>query len=346
MLTSIRLAACSLLLRFREPAIRFQEAFEHLGDKLRNAFLLAVGLTPGVAGVELRALGQECLSFTLPRSKQSRYATLVLFKGRPGETHLMPQTDVPTPSRIRAVERAITLLLYLGRSQRSQSLQNIAREVGCSKSTIHRLLDTLEQLEVVEREQGTPQYRPGRRLRELMLSRWTELDLRHLALPQMRELRDKSKETVTLATREGWEFVIIEQCESPEEIRQKMRLWERIPLLNGGATAKAILAFMSAEEVDEIRQQIDGPEQSLLDDEERSKIRMRKYAYSRGERVPDGTALSAPILGDDGHVQGALTISGPRFRLTRIRATELSASLIRAAGQISAKLGYGTREPC
>lgn len=169
--------------------------------------------------------------------------------------------------------------------------------------------------------------------------------MRHLALPQMRELRDKSKETVTLATREGWEFVIIEQCESPEEIRQKMRLWERIPLLKGGATAKAMLAFMSAEEIDGIRQQTDRSEQSLLDDGEQGRIRMRRYAYSRGERVPDGTALSAPILGHDGHVHGALTVSGPRFRLTRARATELSPLLIRAADQISAKLGYGTKEP-
>jgi len=256
----------------------------------------------------------------------------------------MPESEKPNPSRIRAVERAITLLFYLGRSQRSQSLQNIAREVGCSKSTVHRLLDTLEQLEVVEREQGTPQYRPGRRLRELMLGRWTELDLRHLALPQMRELRDKSRETVTLATREGSEFIIVEQCESPEEIRQKMRLWERIPLMNGGATAKAMLAFMAADEVEAIRAQMNAGELSSLNDDELSKIRIRMYAYSPGERVPEGTALSAPLRGHDGNVQGALTISGPGFRLTRARATELAGLLISTADQISAKLGYGVKE--
>src|SRR5688572_7928031 len=68
---------------------------------------------------------------------------------------------------VRAVERALDLLFLLGEHQRSLSLQQLAREIGCSKTTVHRLLTTLERREVVEKDPDSRQYRLGRRARDL-----------------------------------------------------------------------------------------------------------------------------------------------------------------------------------
>ena len=146
-------------------------------------------------------------------------------------------------TRVRSVERAITLLFRLAEHRRGVALQQLAREVGCSKSTVHRLLATLESMDVVERDTPLGHYRLGRRAREFAPTGWGRTDLRQLALPYMRQLREESEETVTLHLLDGYEHVVVEECESQEEIRRTLPLGQRAPLLRG-ATAKAILAFL------------------------------------------------------------------------------------------------------
>src|SRR5215211_3450070 len=156
-------------------------------------------------------------------------------------------TAVPT---IRSVERAVDLLFCLAGRDGSRSLEQLAREIGCSKSTVHRLLGTLEGLGVVavERDGHYRCYRLGPRVRELGREGWEQIDLRQIARPHLSALRDESEETVTLHLIEGNAHMVVEQVESPQEIRRILPIGQRTPLLRG-ATAKAILAFMPIERV-------------------------------------------------------------------------------------------------
>src|SRR3954454_2933913 len=79
----------------------------------------------------------------------------------------LTRNGTSSATRVRAVERAIALLFRLAEHRCGVSLQQLAREVGCSKSTVHRLLATLEGLDVVERDAPLGHYRLGRRAREL-----------------------------------------------------------------------------------------------------------------------------------------------------------------------------------
>lgn len=261
----------------------------------------------------------------------------------------MVQTRAAGPAHVRAVERAIGLLFRLAAHPGGASLQQLAQEVGCSKSTVHRLLATLERLEVVERDQIPGRYRLGRRARELGREGWGESDLRQIALPYMQRLRDLSEETVTLHLVDGAEHVVIEQCESPQEIRRSLAIGQRAPLLRG-ATAKAILAFLPPDQrartlaavrtVDE-----EGPSERELAD-----IRSLGYAFSISERVPGGASISVPIHDRHGRVCAALSVSGPSFRFTAARAIRCAPALMQAAREIAAALGYtghtrgGTRD--
>jgi IclR family KDG regulon transcriptional repressor len=231
----------------------------------------------------------------------------------------------------------MTLLFRIAEHRRSVSLQELAREVGCSKSTVHRLLATLERFGVVERDPELRHYRLGRRARELSREPWAQTDLRQVALPHMRELCTDSSETVTLHRLEGTEHVVIEQCESPQEIRRSLQLGQRAPLLRG-ATAKAILASLPADEARAVLAQTRTDEDTGPSAQELEDIRSLGYAFSIAERVAGGASISVPLFDRAERVCGALSISGPSFRFTAARATRCAPALVQAATQISTAL--------
>jgi DNA-binding IclR family transcriptional regulator len=240
---------------------------------------------------------------------------------------------------VRAVERAIALLFRLAEHRRGVSLQQLAREVGCSKSTVHRLLATLEGMAVVERAEPQGHYRLGRRARELAPTGWARTDLRHVALPYMQQLREESEETVTLHLLDGYDHVVVEECESQQEIRRTLPLGQRAPLLRG-ATAKALLAFLPETEATRLLAATqttadEGPTAQELHD-----IRSLGYAFSISERVPGGSAISVPIRDQGERVCAALSISGPSFRFTPARAIRSAPALMHAADEIAAAIGY------
>ena len=249
----------------------------------------------------------------------------------------MPTETALGVTQVRAVERAVELMFLLAERPRSVSLQQLADEIGCSKSTVYRLLATLERLEVVEHDPALRQYRVGRRLRELAQDEPTRLDLRALAAPHLPALRDLSGETATFHVRDGAVHIIAAQCESTQEIRRVLPVGQRVPLLKG-ATAKAILAFLPPDEAAAILAQTRKADDPGPTVEELADIRDVGYSFSYSERVPGGSAMSAPILDGAGSVCGALSIAGPSFRFTPARATRCAPGLLDAAAQVSAAL--------
>src|SRR5581483_2034940 len=152
-----------------------------------------------------------------------------------------------TDGGVRAVSRAVELLFSLAAHEDGAGLQQLADEIGCSKSTTHRLLATLQSLGVAQQDGATRRYHAGPRLAQLAKLGPASADLRGLALPAMRRLRDETEETVTLHVIQGDSHVVVEQVESPHEIRRILPIGQPVRLLTG-ATARAILAFLPPSE--------------------------------------------------------------------------------------------------
>lgn len=249
----------------------------------------------------------------------------------------MPTEAALAGTQVRAVERAVELMFLLAEQPRSVSLQQLADEIGCSKSTVYRLLATLERLEVVEHDPALRQYRVGRRLRALTRDEQASLDWRPLAAPHLPGLRDLSGETATLHVVDGTVHIIAAQCESNQEIRRVLPLGQRVPLLRG-ATAKAILAYLPPGEAARLLAALAKPDDTVPSADELEDIRSVGYAFSLSERVAGGAAISAPILDGTGRVLGAFSLSGPSFRFTPARATRCAPALLAAAAQVHAHL--------
>lgn len=232
---------------------------------------------------------------------------------------------------VRAVERALEVLLCFA-SGREWGLTEIAGRVGLHKSTVHRLLATLEDKGFVTRDIATEKYRLGLSVLELSANLSRSDDPSVVLLPEMERLRDQLSETVSLYVRDRTERVRIQAVQSMQAIRRVATVGARLPL-SVGASSKVLLAFAEAGDRGNIMTDAAWPAQldrdafiKQLDD-----ILAAGYATSFEEREPGAAAVSAPIFNRSGKLVAALSVSGPSNRLTPDRMHEVAPAIIEAA---------------
>ncbi len=157
----------------------------------------------------------------------------------------MPNSDAPQLS-VRAVDRALDILLCFSRSESGLSLSEIAREVGLHKSTVHRLLTSMLNKGFVRKHPGSDKYLLGWTVLELIHNVYQSDELSTVVLPVMTRLRDITSETVSLYIRSGNERIRIQAVESLEPIRNVASIRKTYPLYIG-ASGKVLLAYADAE---------------------------------------------------------------------------------------------------
>ena len=250
----------------------------------------------------------------------------------------------PHGEAVRSIVRALDILDTLASGPRTVGA--VARAVDLPKTTVHRLLLTLEQREIVSRGQGAEEFRLGPRLLYLGLQARAGETLHDLALPAMRDLRQRYEETVNLNIRVGDERLCIASVEGVHSIRMTGVLGQRSPL-HSGAAARAILAFLEDDAIEHYlarmpRERI--AEGTIVDpDALRSALREtreRGYAVSESERTSGVASVGAPIWNDLGEVVGSINVSGPPVRLPAERLAHIGESVRDAGRSISTSLGY------
>lgn len=246
---------------------------------------------------------------------------------------------------IETVDRALQIL-ELFESEPSLGLIEISQKLELSKSTVHRLLKTLEERGYIFQEPTTRKYRLGVKLIHLGLNLLNQMDIRKIAQPVMKNLVSLVSETTTLVILNNCDGICIEKIDSPHRIRIFTEVGRIIPLY-AGALGKAILAYLPEERIRRIlkikRNEIspkvleDGPDNILKDLE---KIREMGYAVSFGELTPGAAGLAAPIKNHFGEVIASLGFAGPANRFSSRDLVELTTVLIESADKISTMLGY------
>src|SRR5579875_2372505 len=96
----------------------------------------------------------------------------------------MPQ-DPPAQATVRAVDRALDILLCFARSDGGLSLSEIARSVHLHKSTVHRLLASLQAKGFVRKHPQSDRYFLGWSVLELISGIYQSDELSSLVLPEM-----------------------------------------------------------------------------------------------------------------------------------------------------------------
>ncbi len=217
---------------------------------------------------------------------------------------------------VRAVERALDILLCFT-DETDLGLTELASRVALHKSTVHRLLASLEGKGFVIRNPSTDKYRLGFRIWELSANLAQSDDPSIVLLPEMEALRDKLGETVSLYVRDGMERIRIQAVQSKQAIRRVAPVGARLPLYVG-ASSKVLAAYAGPDFEREWRVNESWPEGFDIDAlyQQLADIRVQGYSTSVEEREAGAAAVAAPIINREGKLAAVLSVSGPASRLT------------------------------
>ena len=241
---------------------------------------------------------------------------------------------------IKSVEKLLQILNCFSLDKREWSIKELHEETGLNKSTIYRLLSTLEKHGYMEQNPVNQKYYLGFRFFHLGSIVQNSLDLRQAALPVMKRLAEETKETIELNIIDQNQRICIDKVDSPETVRNFVRVGERNSL-HLGASGKILLAHLDRETQRAILQRygLDEERQRQIL-QELDKIQQDGYAVTRGERVPGSFAIAVPIRDHTGQVVAGLTMAGPIQRLSDALLNDTIGKVKQAGLEISERLGY------
>jgi DNA-binding IclR family transcriptional regulator len=244
---------------------------------------------------------------------------------------------------IRAVERALDILMCFSSQTPELTMTQIAELVGINKSTVHRLLATLAGKRFVERDPTTGAYRPGIRLIQMAFLTMEHNDLRRLAAPYLHSLCEQHHENVNLSILDDTDVVYVDVIESSQRIKLAASPGQRLPAFCT-ASGKAILAFVPEEIVKSILERglPSYTQNTILSQkaffEDMHEARERGFAISEQEFEEGINAIAAPIFSSNSQPIASVSIAGPAYRLTRERMIEISSNLVAAANHIAGEV--------
>jgi DNA-binding IclR family transcriptional regulator len=245
---------------------------------------------------------------------------------------------------VRAVERALDILLCFTPDSPKRTLTQIAEQAGMHKSTVLRLLTSLENKHFIGRDKATGMYQLGFRFIELASIMLRNLDIQQWAQPYLQRLSTDSGETVDLAVLDGHQVVYLKVVESSQRVKIAAAVGERLPVFCT-ATGKAFLAYLPDDQVCAIldKDLTLYTENTLacVDDlyADLRATRERGFAISEQEYEKDINAVAAPILDVDGCPIAVIAIVGPSYRLTPERMLDLGISIRATTKAIASEIG-------
>jgi len=234
---------------------------------------------------------------------------------------------------VRSIQRALDILSLLSEDRPLVAVRDIVAATGLAKTTVIRIVQTLEQSGLLWATNSGYMAGPG-------LWRWAHLARRSWELPpetqrMMRELAARERETVNVYVARDIVRVCIAQQESPQPLRHVVHVGDELPLW-AGASAKVLLRNASPALLERVaRSSPYGEEHVRRMREWIDEAAQQGYAVSHGEREEGLSAVAVPILGRSGTVVAALTLSGPTVRFTDERVAVFAEALLAAAAQMN-----------
>jgi len=246
----------------------------------------------------------------------------------------------------KSLQKAIRILLHMGQYGPELRISEIAASLRLNKTTVYRLLGAMEKFDLIQRDPEGEKYRLGLKLHDLGTKALKARTLQSEARRFLADLARVSNEAVSLAVPASSGVVCVERFDSPAA-----RITVRTPVgslfpAHCTAAGKAVLAYLSEQDVAEIVQRNGLPRFTVsthvrIDElkNDLRRVRQRGYALDEQELERGFNGVAAPIILQDAHVVGAVGIAGPTQRFQGRELGEKIDLVREAARKIAANLG-------
>ena len=251
-------------------------------------------------------------------------------------------------ARLSSVANSIRLLTSFSGEEDELGITTLATRLRLAKSTVHRLAATLTSAGFLEQNSETGKYRLGVALFELGALVRRRMDVANEARPKLRELLEKTGETVQLGIVDHESVLYVYEMESRHAIRMAAAVGGRAPL-HCTAVGKVLLAFQPPDYVKRVLSnglKSCTPKTMTRRDEVLAmleEIASREYAIDDEESEPGLRAIAAPVRNHTGLVIAALGVAAPVQRMTKKVMQDCVPSVLATAQAVSARLGYEAR---
>jgi IclR family transcriptional regulator, KDG regulon repressor len=251
-------------------------------------------------------------------------------------------------ARLSSVANSIRVLTSFSGQEEELGITAIATRLRLAKSTVHRLAATLTGAGFLEQNSENGKYRLGVALFELGALVRRRMDVAKEARPKLRELLERTGETVHLGIVDNGSVLYLYEMESPRAIRMTAAVGGRAPL-HCTAVGKVLLAFQPSayvEQVIEAGLTAYTPKTvtkrdalvAMLDE-----VRSREHAVDDEESESGLRAIAAPVRNHSGAVVAALGVAAPVQRMSKKVLQSCVPSVMETARAVSARLGYVQR---
>ena len=245
----------------------------------------------------------------------------------------------------QSLTRALNLLQRLAETPSGINLTDLSYQLGIPTATVHRLLSTFEELDFVEQDSEQGLWFVGLKAFTVGNAFLARRDFVASARAHMHDLVEQCGETANLGVIDDGEVVFISQVESREVMRMIARLGSRSPIHASGV-GKALLAYLAEPQLARVLQQrglarytertIDNPAQLRA---ELARVRQLGYALDDEEHAVGLRCVASAIFDQNGQPLAAISLSGPKARVTDARLDELGIAVRQTADEITQALG-------
>ena len=216
---------------------------------------------------------------------------------------------------IATLDRALSLLGAFTADNPMPTLTEIADHARVYKSTVLRMLASLEHAYLVHRR-GDGRYALGAEVARLHSVYAGSFSMETVVVPVLQKLVDDTQESASYYVPRGDQRLCLFRVDSPRPVRDHRRVGELLPI-DRGAGGRVLLAFAGAT------------------GEPYERIRREGVAVLSGDRTAEIAGIAAPVFGADGVLDGALTLTMPSERSN----PGLAPKVVEAAQRLSRLLG-------
>lgn len=261
--------------------------------------------------------------------------------------------ETPRPARTRkaagpdvaAVSHAAAILKLIGQSREALGVNELARRVGLHKSTVSRILSTLERHGFVERDPDHGRFGLGVEVVAIAGPFLANLDIVKASRRILARTAEETGETVFIATWSGREVILIERAMGERAVAHYASPGTAMPA-HASAAGKVFLSSLSPSVLDAfLANELTSYTPLTVTDpaklrQELDEIRSLGFAIMDQEYQLESCGIAAPIRDFRGGVVAVLSVAIPKHRFDARQQRNLAVIVVRNSTELSRSLGY------